>query len=288
MARPYRSRWLIAALLWMSSGTAPRLQSPLDKQLLMAAGRGNLPAVVDLLGQGANVNAVNNYGTSPLFIAADRANVELVKLLLERGADTNATELQWGKSPLSIVAQPSSDNKAPEARAQIVKLLVDKGAGADGQPLADLIRAGYHDAARAIVSGPGEKSPPYLNQALAAARRAGQDDLAAFLVKSGARDPRPEDSPGSPERLKQLAGVYRSAGGAELALRTTEQGDQLVLERAGQHGTSVFPVGLTILKTTDLKIVLAFKANPLPPAQVTLREAGQSEVFTRASTGGSK
>ena len=129
---------------------------------------------------------------------------------------------------------PSSDNKAPEARAAIVALLVAKGAGADGQPLVDLIRAGHVDAARAIIDGGGVKSPSYLNNALAAAKQKGQADLVELLVKKGAKDPGPEDSPRSRERLKTLTGEYRSQGGSVLKLSVDDQEEeQLLMQRSG-------------------------------------------------------
>ena len=286
MLRRSSGRSLVCVLLltqgavWLQAQSS---ESPLDRQLLMAAGKGDVAAVADLLTKGANVNATNRYGTSALFIAADRANLELVKLLLDRGAEPNATELQWGKAPLGIVSVPSSDNKAPEARAAIVTLLVTKGAGADGQPLVDLIRAGHVDAARAIINGGGVKSPSYLNNALAAAKQRSQADLVELLVKKGATDPGPADSPRSRERLKTLTGEYRSQGGTVLKLSVDEQEEeQLLMQRSGGSAIALFPVGLTTLKSMDLKLVVTFDVHPVPPSVLKVRDGESAEVFTRA------
>jgi hypothetical protein len=284
MLRSSSDRSLILVLC-LACGTgglqAQPAQSADDRQLLIATGKGDVKAVADLLAKGANVNATNKYGTSPLFMAADRANVELVRLLLQHGADPNAAELQWGKSPLGIVAVPSSDNKAPEARAEIIKLLLEKGAGTDGQPLVDLIRAGHTDVAATIVSRGGIKSPSYLNNALAAAKQKSHVALVDLLVRSGAKDPGPEDSARAPERLELLRGRYRSKGGTELTLSLSPEEDQLVLQRAGTQPILVFPVGLTVLKSMDLNVIVTFDAHPVPPPAVTLREGGSADVFTR-------
>src|SRR5262245_50391074 len=67
-------RWL-SCLLFLAHATvwlqAQSTESPLDRQLVAAVGKGDTAAVTDLLDKGANVNATNRYGTSPLFIAAD-------------------------------------------------------------------------------------------------------------------------------------------------------------------------------------------------------------------------
>jgi len=120
MQRP-RDGWLICALLILFFVAHPRLQSlALDTSLLVAAAKGDTAAVATLLAKGANVNADNGHGVTPLWYAADQANVELVKLLLDHGADPNAKDLEYGKSPLRVASVPWSDLKAPEARAQIV------------------------------------------------------------------------------------------------------------------------------------------------------------------------
>jgi len=58
-----------------------------DNELLEAAENGDLIKVQTLLENGANPNARDGYGWTPLHSAALNGHVEIVKILLERGAD---------------------------------------------------------------------------------------------------------------------------------------------------------------------------------------------------------
>jgi ankyrin repeat protein len=53
---------------------------------------GNRKAVEALVDAGANANAANRYGVTPLSIAASDGNAELLEILLRAGADPNAAE----------------------------------------------------------------------------------------------------------------------------------------------------------------------------------------------------
>ena len=290
---PNRSpcRWLICALLLPLLGVQPQVQSPdLDTQLFVATANGDVAAVADLLAKGADVN-VDNFGVTPLYSACDQGNLALVTLLLEHGADLNAQDLEWGKTPLRIAAVPWNLVRSQEDRAEIVRLLVEKGAGGEGQALRDLIRAGHLEAARTIISRGGGLLPGYLNEALAAAQQAQQTELIELLTKAGARELGPMDSHRSPERLKLVAGVYRSASGQELTLRLSLHGDDLLLERAGRDTLALLPCSLTMLRTQNMKVVVRFTGATLPPAELTLQDGarsnpdgtrlGPSEAFTR-------
>ena len=271
---------LACGLLLSLLGARVQLQSlSLDAQLLGAATHGNVRAVAELLAKGANVDAASNYRITPLFLAADKADLELVRLLLDHGADPNIIELQWGRTPLRAAAAPWNDVEAPEARAGIVELLVEKHAGIEGDALAALIRGGYIDAARTVISR-DRLILSYANLALAAARRVPQAEMIDLLIKAGARDPGPADRARSPERLKLLAGIYRGPSGEEITLDLSRDGSEVMLERGEKH-VSLFPAGLRILKSIDLKVVVSLNPAVLPPAEVSLNDAGRSAVFTR-------
>lgn len=282
-----RRWWLLCGLLCVLLAAQPRLQSPTpNAQILTAAGKGDVAAVANLLAQGADVNADNGHGITPIYYAVDKANVALVRLLLEHRANPNIKDLEYGKPPLRVAAVPWSDVKLKEARAEIIKLLIEHGAGTEGESLSDIIRGGYYDAAKTLI-GRGTAGPSYLNQALAAAKRAQQNDLIEALTKAGATDPSPVDSARSPERLKLLAGRYRSQSGRELKLSTSANyEDQMMLERAGRDPVALLPADLTILRSFDLKVVVTLKAGPVPPREVTLRDSGQADVFARVAESG--
>lgn len=77
------------------------------------------PLVKVLLERGAEPNAVNRYGSSPLAEAAKSADLPLVAMLLEAGADANAPNLD-GQTVLMLAARTGS--------TEVARLLVEQGA----------------------------------------------------------------------------------------------------------------------------------------------------------------
>ena len=261
---------------------APGPEATANDELLAATASGDVEAVTALLDQGVDINAEFGWrrGVTPLYVAADRAKVALVKLLLERGADPSVQDLEWGMTPLEVTARPWSDIQEPEARAAIVRLLVEQGAGTDGGALVDLLRAGHFDAVRTII-GRGGLNPSYANQALAIAIRAEQPEIVDLLVKAGARDPGPIDSPRSPERLQLTTGRYRTPSGQTVLLRTSSDEEELLLEWEGGRGVALRPADLNLLRSQDMKVVVRFNGAVLPPPDLTLSDGGQSMSLTR-------
>ena len=90
------------------------------RTLLHEAGfRGKLAAMRFLLTQGADLEARDLHGQSPLIIAARAGQTRRVELLLEQGADPNARE-QWGRTALHWAAR--------EGHASTVQTLLAGGA----------------------------------------------------------------------------------------------------------------------------------------------------------------
>ena len=78
----------------------------------------SLHLVLDsLIEKGADVNATDDNGQTPLHLALHNEHPEMAKLLIKKGADVNAKN-KWGDTPLHLVL----DN--PE----IAKLLIEHGA----------------------------------------------------------------------------------------------------------------------------------------------------------------
>ena len=284
-----RSRWCLCALLVPLLCAHSLLQSPdlpdLNVQLVAAAADGDLAAVADLLERGADVNADNGFGVTSLYTAADWGNLDLVTLLIEHGADPDSNPASrgrspWGKTPLQLAAATNTDVRVPEARAAIVELLVERGGGSAGEALVDLIRRGYYDAARTIV-GRGEATAPYLNLALTAATRAGQAELVTLLTEAGARAPSPVDQARATERLELIVGVYRSGPAETLTLILGLVEGELLLQREGQPSVAVGPANQTLLRSRDRSTIIELGGRTLPPTELTLYEAGESNVFGR-------
>lgn len=64
-----------------------------DEAIRMALDEDDLERMVQLLDEGANINALKGaYKTTVLMEASVRGNLEVMKLLIERGADINLTD----------------------------------------------------------------------------------------------------------------------------------------------------------------------------------------------------
>ena len=84
---------------------------------MLAAGKSSTPEIVQLLlEKGADVNARNTAGWTPLLHAAQFSSSEIVELLIEKGADVNARGT-LGMTPLSVCSHDA-----------VKQLLIDAGA----------------------------------------------------------------------------------------------------------------------------------------------------------------
>ena len=113
--------WVALLLLVASSASA---QEPVKADRLFEAVMAkNISVVKDALDKGAEVEARNKDGRTPLMVAARYPTIpEIVSLLLEKGAEVNARN-NAGWTPLMRAARYST---IPE----IVTLLLDAGADA--------------------------------------------------------------------------------------------------------------------------------------------------------------
>ena len=90
-----------------------------DHALLEIAKVGNIEAVKQVVANGADVNAKDTIGYTPLHHAAFGGHKEVAELLIAKGADVNAKDKN-GNKPLDA----ANDGDQPE----IVDLLVKHGA----------------------------------------------------------------------------------------------------------------------------------------------------------------
>jgi ankyrin repeat protein len=102
----------------------------IDQELYLAARENNVPEVSRLLSVGADVNAKNNYGETPLHWACGRGHVQVVIELREHGADIEAkdyedwTPLHWACCTDNLAAvtellSPNDSNGATSRGANI-------------------------------------------------------------------------------------------------------------------------------------------------------------------------
>ncbi|MFP3020595.1 MAG: ankyrin repeat domain-containing protein [Wolbachia sp.] len=109
-------------------------QLDLDKELLIAAEKGDIEKVRDSIRQGANVNVQGRQGWTPVFWAIQKNNFNIIELLLDNNADIKVKDNE-GWTPLHWAVQLGS--------LDVVERLVERGADvnaltADGRTPYDL------------------------------------------------------------------------------------------------------------------------------------------------------
>ena len=81
----------------------PKGKAP-DISIYEAAEKGNIEAVKQHLDAGADVNATDGDGWTPLHKAAPNGHKEIAELLIAKGADVNAKDDMFGRTPLHSAA----------------------------------------------------------------------------------------------------------------------------------------------------------------------------------------
>jgi ankyrin repeat protein len=116
------------------------MKNEIDQDLLSAVAS-NLPALVEtLLKNGVDCNARYAGGVTPLHFTSERYSVEAARVLLDHGADVNAQDI-YGNTPLARAVYRSKRGTEPE----LVKLLMSRGANPDiknkaGESARDLVK----------------------------------------------------------------------------------------------------------------------------------------------------
>ena len=84
----------------------------------------DIQKINELVSKGADINASDSYGATPLIYAVAHGQIEIVKLLIDKGAKVNAED-SLGEKPLFEAVSSNS--------TEIAKLLIDKGANVNSR-----------------------------------------------------------------------------------------------------------------------------------------------------------
>ena len=114
-------RRLIAWCVWGVISVPGFAAARTDFPLIEAAKQGNLAAVRSLLTQRVDVNAPQANGTTALAWAAERDDLEMADLLIRAGANLNAAN-DYGATPLWIGCSNANAAGAIRARGGLLRV----------------------------------------------------------------------------------------------------------------------------------------------------------------------
>lgn len=144
------------ATAWLDAGLPPDFMgSRIGSGLMIAAWEGNIDLMRLFISRGADINALNGNGESPVVMAAWRGNLEAVKWLLERGARINAPSRQWSALHYAVFA----------GHIEVADYLIAQGADIDAQStngstvVMMAIYEGREDLARKLIEKGADRTP---------------------------------------------------------------------------------------------------------------------------------
>ena len=261
-------RRLIALFVFAFLIAPPARAQNLNEDFLVAARKGDVAKLKELLDKGVDVNTKTQYGATALAYACDKGHIEVVKLLLERGANVNVRDTFYGEVPLGWALQRNN--------VEIIKLLIEKGAQGKERVLTHAVQAGLIDLVK-VVLDKGELKPGPLSSALELATSANKPEIVELLKKAGAV-PKP-NFPVDQETLKSYIGVYKHEAGE---FTFTLADGRLV---AGFRGRSyrLAAIDKTTFTMVELDgFTLKFNLEGAKVVSLTLTQPGFTGEFKRA------
>jgi uncharacterized protein len=259
---------------------AQSASTPAADALAEAARKGDAAAIKKLLAGGLNVNTPFRYGATALSYACDHGHLDAVKVLLEAGADVNVKDTYYGATPLAWASGPASTRKP--AHAEIVALLLKHGATGKPEALMNAVSAG--DAAMThVILETGGFTAAQLSDALEAAVEEKHDDVAAMLMRAGAKSY--EDVKLDAAQLARYAGTYRNPAGADLLI--TIAGDRLSIRQAAGVGqrAALSARSETTFAARTPRMTLTFRIENGKAVAFDLEQGGNKVTYTRTGGG---
>jgi len=177
---------IIAHLISKGRPDVVDVKSKKGRTALHTAAALNHPAIVSsLLAAGAQIDAVDNFGLTPLCAAASRGHVKVAEDLLAKGAGVE----KEGASPLFMAAQ--------DGHLEMVKFLFDRGAKLNSKngslgytPLLIAVFCGHRDVAQFLMTKESDAKVTHFAHELATEE--GHEGIAKMISEEMERKPSSE------------------------------------------------------------------------------------------------
>jgi ankyrin repeat protein len=175
-------RLVLAAIVLVCAAATAQADSPLADTIKS----GDRKAAIEMIGKGADVNAAQGDGTTPLHWASYQVDMDLVKLLIAKGAKADVKN-SFGASALAEAVKVGN--------VELVKVLLDAGANAnaanddDQTPLMLAAKTGIVEIADLLVRHRAKVNVSekwHGQNALMWAAAENYSDMVEFLIKHGA------------------------------------------------------------------------------------------------------
>jgi ankyrin repeat protein len=225
----------------LAAGAGVNVQSPyrgrvLNRAITQAPYALSIEAIKLLLTAGANANAVDAEGQTPLMLAADIGSAEITRLLLGAGgaASINAKDKQ-GKTALMYLP------RYPESKSDVARVLVTAGANVN-----EVNEAGQTALMSASVAGSTEVTRVLLESsaavnvkdkqgmtALMYSAKSASADISKVLIEGGASI-NEKDARGWPALMYASAAFYSNSGPAVVSLLIAARANVNAVNEDGQ------------------------------------------------------